>query len=185
MGIAALGLAVVLLGSLAWTGHAAATPESLGYVHLTADSLHLIAAGTWIGALVPLAMLLTNCESSQNSIPAARESVRRFSILGVASVATLVVSGIANSWILVGNLRDLIVTNYGRLLLLKVALFLVMVFLAGINRIVLTPGLAREPSSAAVALRQIRMNTLIEAGLGILVIVLVGALGTLSPHPED
>ena len=41
------------------------------------------------------------------------------------------------------SVAELAWTNYGRLLLLKVALFLVMLAIAGVNRIVLTPRLSR------------------------------------------
>ena len=49
-----LGAAVGLIASIAWTGHAASTPDKLGYLHLTSDALHVTAAAAWIGGLVPL-----------------------------------------------------------------------------------------------------------------------------------
>jgi putative copper resistance protein D len=178
-------VALALLGSLAWAGHAAATPGSLGFLHLFADSLHLLAAGTWVGALIPLALLLGSSGSTQASIPTQHELVRRFSILGIASVAALVASGFVNSWILIARLSDLVETGYGRLLSLKVALFLIMLALAAINRLVLSPDLSRDPSMAQLALRRIRRNTVIEAALGLLIILVVSVLGMLPPMPED
>ena len=59
IGWTALFLAAAMLVSLAWAGHGAATPGSAGDLHLAADFLHLLAAGLWLGTLVPLALLLT------------------------------------------------------------------------------------------------------------------------------
>ena len=54
----ALAAALGLTASIAWTGHAASTLGALGNLHLAADALHLVAAASWIGGLVPLALLL-------------------------------------------------------------------------------------------------------------------------------
>jgi putative copper resistance protein D len=177
-------LAATLLGALAWAGHAAATPGAIGYLHLLADALHLIAAGTWVGALVPLAVLLGSWVQTGDSIKSAEEAVRRFSTYGILSVTTLIVSGIVNSFILIHDPIDLIQTNYGRFLSGKIALFLIMLAFAAVNRLVLTPRLTRM-SSPMRGLRDITYNTVIEAALGFLVIVIVSILGVLSPAPQD
>lgn len=54
----AMLLSGAIVGTLAWAGHAAAGTGFDGAVHLTSDTLHLIAASAWLGALVPLAVLL-------------------------------------------------------------------------------------------------------------------------------
>ena len=54
---AGLILATLLLTSLAWAGHGAATAGAAGNLHLAGDVLHLAAAGTWLGTLLPLALL--------------------------------------------------------------------------------------------------------------------------------
>ena len=51
----AAGLA---LSALAWTGHGAAGEGAIGWAHLLADILHLIAAGAWVGALIGLMLLV-------------------------------------------------------------------------------------------------------------------------------
>jgi copper resistance protein D len=108
-----------LVVALAWTGHAAGTPGRLGPLHLIADALHLLAAAIWIGALLPLAMLLAMARQNSNHEWAliARDATRGFSILGIASVGTLLASGVVNAWILVGSFKALTATEYGRLLM--------------------------------------------------------------------
>jgi putative copper resistance protein D len=180
-------LAVALVGTLAWSGHAAAGTGFAGTVHLASDILHLVAAAAWLGALLPLAIVLsaTAHSSDQPSAGVAREVVLRFSTLGIVSVGTLVATGIVNSWMLVGSVSALVGTNYGQLLLVKIALFFCMLAVAIINRLILTPRLMRTPSvTAQFSARQIGTNSLIEAGLGAAILLVVGVLGTLQPGIE-
>jgi putative copper export protein/mono/diheme cytochrome c family protein len=175
--------------ALAWAGHAAASAE---VVHLVADAAHLLAAGIWLGGLAGLAALLATAGARPEPawLGVIAQATRRFSLLGTASVATLLVSGIVNSWFLVGTVPALLGTAYGYLLLIKIALFGLMVGLAAVNRFRLTPliggrgGQGRADSSAS-AIRRLRRNTLAEAALGVLVLVIVSALGTVPPGIHD
>jgi putative copper resistance protein D len=175
----ALGLGLCLVAAIAWTGHAASTPGQLGYLHLTADALHLVAAAAWIGGLIPLALLLDAGRRYSASAPLEYEAVRRFSSLGIVSVATLVISGAVNTWILVGSFRGLIETEYGRVLMLKIAIFVIMLGFAAANRVWLTPRLTMDRTGTA--LRGLTRNSVIEIALGLVIFTVVGVLGTLHP----
>jgi putative copper resistance protein D len=181
----ALGAALCLIASIAWTGHAASTPYELGYVHLAADALHLYGASAWIGGLLPLALLLRSGQRFHVSAWAKLELdvARRFSSLGIAGVAALIVSGIINAWILVGSFRALVLTPYGWLLMVKLAVFAAMLAFAAVNRVWLTGELASPPGSEGhgAALSLIARNTRIEIALGLIVFAIVGALGTMHP----
>jgi len=181
----AIVLAAGLVGTLAWAGHAAGTSGIEGDLHLTADVLHLVSAAAWVGALIPFALLLRAArdEREANSLAVAQDAVRRFSTLGVASVGTLVASGLVNSWVLTGSLRAMVGTDYGRLLLVKVALFLVMLSAAAVNRLWLTPRLVDAPNHSVTrhSLRQIERNSFFEARLAGIIIIIVGVLGTMQP----
>jgi putative copper resistance protein D len=178
-----------LVGSLAFAGHAAAGSGVEGIVHLLSDIVHLVAAAAWVGALVPLAMLLgaAGRSAEPSALAIAATATRRFSVLGVASVAALLVTGIVNTWVLVGSIGALVETSYGLLLLVKVALFLVMVAIAAVNRRVLTPQLVQEADVALSreALRRLCRNSLIEAVVAAVIIVIVGMLGTMPPASHD
>jgi putative copper resistance protein D len=178
------GLAFGLVAAIAWTGHAASTPDELGDLHLVADALHLCAAAAWIGGLVPLALLLDVGRRQRILLPAPleRDVVKRFSALGIMSVAALIVSGLMNAWILVGSFRGLIVTGYGWLLLLKLAVFAVMIAFAAANRFRLTPQLALQDSKAqGAAHRRLTRNVLVEIALGLVIYGIVGVLGMQHP----
>jgi len=101
------------------------------------------------------------------------------------SVGTLFVTGIVNSW-LVGSIDALIDTEYGRLLLLKVLLFFAMLSIAAFNRFRLTPRMMQKNDAAPrTALRQLRTNSVIEAVVGLIILFLVGMLGTLPPGSQE
>jgi putative copper resistance protein D len=186
---AAVGVSAALVGTLAWAGHAAASSGLEGGIHLIADVLHLVAAAAWFGALIPLALLLRAARSSpsETSVAVARAAVLRFSPLGVVSVGILVATGAVNTWVLAGSVPALVATDYGHLLAVKVALFLVMLSFGATNRLWLTPRAVHAPTAAvtAQALRQIERNGLIEAGLATVIIVIVGLLGTMPPGLQD
>jgi putative copper resistance protein D len=178
--------AAAFAAALVQSGHAAATEGWLGTLHRAADGLHLIAASAWLGGLVPLALLLAAARRQEISLACARAATSRFSTLGVISVGTLIATGIVNGWVLAGGVPAWIGTDYGRLLLIKVVLFFAMVAMAAVNRLRLTPRLAGEGAAASVpakgeALRALIRNSLIEAALGLAILVIVGALGTTPP----
>jgi putative copper export protein/mono/diheme cytochrome c family protein len=174
----ALVLAAGFVGSLAWMGHAGATPGSDGDIHLISDIAHALAAAAWVGGLVPLALSFAAARRAHD--PAAMAATtQRFSMVGMASVAVLLASGIINAYFLIGSVPGLLGTLYGQLLLVKVALFAGMLALAVVNRLRLTPLLA-APVSARAA-RRLQRNSMIEAALGLAIIAIVGVLGTLPP----
>ena len=174
LGMSALLFAAAYLATLAWAGHAAAGQGRDRFIQLASDAVHLLAAGAWLGALPGLAMLLGDARPREVAVGATR----RFSMLGLASVGALALTGFVNTWYLVGTVPALLGTDYGRLLLAKIALFAVMVVLAAVNRFDLTPRLAAEDDRA---LRSLRRNAVLEIAAGIAVVTIVGALGIAVP----
>ncbi len=175
-------LAAVLVGSLAWAGHAAGGLGVEAALHPVADVLHLIAAAAWVGALLPLVILFTAVARNEGAIAIARTATTRFSTLGVAGVGTILATGIVNTWYLAGSIDALTETKYGRLLLIKIVLFLTMVAIAAVNRLRLTPRLLQKDTDThRDALRKLRRNAGIEVLAGAAVIAIVGVLGTMAP----
>jgi putative copper export protein/mono/diheme cytochrome c family protein len=184
-------LSAIVLGSLALAGHGADDTGSAGVWHLGADILHLLAAGGWLGALIPLVFVLRQARKP-DWLPIAQQATLRFSTLGLVTVATLIATGLVNTWYLVGSPPTLVGTPYGRLLLVKLALFAAMLSLAAVNRVRLTPRLLASPSyysgrHAGVPhpLRRLWRNAACEIGLGLVVLLTVGALVHLTPGVHD
>jgi copper resistance protein D len=180
----ALAAASGLTVAIAWTGHAGSTLGERGNLHLAADGLHLLAAAAWIGGLVSLLLLLVTVQRNRTIAWASivQAAASRFSRLGIVSVATLLVTGMINAWILVGSFHALAVTDYGRLLMLKIVAFAVMLAFAALNRLWLTPRLTFAGNEPRLdALRQLTRNSAIEIALGLIIFAIVGMLGTLHP----
>ena len=192
MGWTSLFLAAAMLASLAWAGHGGSTPGPAGDLHLAADFLHLLAAGLWLGTLPPLILFLGEVRRTggPNWSGVAVIATRRYSTLAIASVTVLLAGGLVNTWFLTGTVPALVGTEYGRLLLAKIGLFIAMLIVAAVNLLRLTPRLASADGGTRNVVRrtvfQLRRNSLIEASLGFCVLAIVGALGTLPPglHTE-
>ena len=179
---AILVLSLLLLVSLGWVGHAVEGQGVARFVHQINQMVHLLAAGLWLGGLVPLTWLLGRARSLSGAawISVARDVVPRFSHMGYVAVALLAATGAINTLLLVGSVEALAGTPYGRLLSLKILLFLVMVVLALINRFRLLPRLRREPQPSA-PLAALARSVLFEQALGFAVLAVVSVLGTWPP----
>jgi len=181
LGVGAL-LGIAATATLAFAGHAAvADPLSR-----SADMLHLVLAALWLGSLMPLASLLraaSRHDGSARALGDARIATGRFSTLGIVSVGGLLATGIISAWTLVGTIPGMIGTGYGQMLCLKMLLFFCMIAVAAVNRQVLTPALLGSASGEAA--RRLARNALIEAALGLLILLDVGALGISVPAAHD
>lgn len=177
-----LAAAAALIALPALVGHAGASPGMAGNFHLVSDMVHLLAAGAWLGGLPAFALLLARARSEPGWDDVAVTATRRFSVVGILSVGGLLASGLTNSWYLLSGPRDLVTTDYGRLVALKIGLFAAMVTVAAVNRFYLTPRLPERS-----ALRALLRNSIAEIGLGLCVVLFVAILGTLPPaahiHP--
>jgi putative copper resistance protein D len=163
--------ASAFLAAIAGVGHSGARLGAIGWLQLTADVAHLLAAGLWLGSLPALALLFASREPAR-----ASDATRRFSNFGIVAVVTLLLTGLFNTYLLTDGIAALPDSTYGRLLLLKVAVFATMVALATINRCYWTPKLPKRPAVIAI-----RRHSMIEAALGLAVLVIVAVLGTLPP----
>jgi copper resistance protein D len=164
-------------------GHAGASEGLDGAIQLGGDMLHLLAVGAWLGGLLPFAWMMTRYNRVAGAdLGEAYEATQRFSLLGLVCVGVILATGSINSWFLVGSVPALIGTDYGQLLLIKIALFVVIVAIATVNRLRLTP-LVREGSRKG--LLALRRNAVGETVLGAAIVGIVAVLGTLPPAAHD
>ena len=128
--------------------------------------------------------------SLQTLTPADARSVAhglgQFSAIGPAAVSILTLTGLVNSWFVIGldRWRALFHTPYGISLIVKLIFFLLMLTLAAIHRFWLAPQLQatlRRSASAARVLGQLRVSLIAETALAVLVLAAVAVLGTLQP----
>ncbi len=175
-----------LLASLAWAGHANIESGAGGWAHHTSDAAHLLAAGAWLGGLFALGAILGTLvrSSTARAIVECAELTVRFGNWAALGVGVIVVTGIVNACYLLPDVRALLETSYGNVLLLKLLVFSIMLAIAAVNRARLTARLRAETGSAAArvcAAGRLRRNVWVEQVLGAIVIVLVAALGVMPP----
>lgn len=181
-GILITGLSALLVATIAPTGHAAMHQGPDGNVHQVSDMAHLLCAGAWLGGLVPLSYILRHARDSQEGMTLLRGVLPRFSRMGYWAVGLLLITGVVNTTFLVSSPANLIGTLYGRILIAKICLVLVMVGLAIVNRGFMVPKIGTSAEAAidgsAAALWK---SVAAEQSLGILVLVIVSVLGVLPP----
>ena len=89
-------------------------------------------------------------------------------------------SGLSNSWLLVGSVHALFTTRYGALLLCKLMLFVILLGFGARNRSFVKTELGRAPALSDL-LSQLRRNVISELCLGVVVVAIVGWLGAIPP----
>jgi len=123
--------------------------------------------------MAPLAILLRRAK------PGVSRVVRRFSTIAVPAVVALGFTGTVLAWIQVRHPAALLATAYGRILTAKLALVVVLLTLAAINRYELTPALGRGGSAE----RRLSTSALAELVLAASIFGLVG-LWRFTPPPR-
>jgi len=134
-----LGVAIAATPGLA--GHAATGTFTQLAVPL--DTLHVVAMSIWLGGLAALTLTVIDRD------PDAGRSADNFSPVALSSVVIIVVSGVFAAWRQVGWSLDAVKdTTYGRLLFVKLAVFVVLLGLAAWSRRIVH---ARRPASLSAA----------------------------------
>ncbi|MEV7558317.1 copper resistance protein CopC [Streptomyces sp. NPDC089795] len=127
---AAALLAVALAVTWAFAEHAAAGIQVA--LAMPAAVLHLLAMGVWLGGLITLLLLLRSRGPAGQDLPAS--AIARFSGLAFKAVAVLVGTGVYQSWRQVGSWEALYTTSYGKTLVVKVAVVVLVVWVASFSR---------------------------------------------------
>lgn len=172
----AFGLALGLAGGLSLSGHSAVEPNSTRLSEL-ADWVHLSAAAVWAGGLVALAVAVW---------PAAPELRRRaflgFSQLATVAIGLLLVAGLYLAIQRLPHLSDLWRQDYGRILLVKLALVGLALAWGGAHKLLVAPRLARGAEGGG----RLRRSLLGESAVGIVVLLAAAILvNSAPPPPED
>jgi copper resistance protein D len=165
------------LAALALIGHAAMNEGLLGMLHRTNDIVHVLAAGGWLGALLPLLPILKLLRTDAYRRDATT-ALRRFSTFGHAAVALVILSGAVNTALILRRLPTDWSSPYQRLLVIKIAIVIGMTMLAVVNRYVFVPQMRRRREKAADA---IRIGSMAEIALGVAAIACVAVFGMLEP----
>jgi putative copper export protein len=129
------------------------------------DVIHVAAASVWLGGLLALGLALRAGGDRG-------ELMRRFSNIAVVSVAVLAITGVIRALAELSSVSQLWSTGYGRALIVKTALLVVLVAIGWVNRYRLVPGLRVDALR-----RNIAAELVLFAGL----VVAVALLTDLRP----
>jgi putative copper resistance protein D len=164
-----VGLSSLLLATLAPVGHGAMLDGLQGQLLILNQIVHLTCVGAWLGGLMLLVMILRQPDDHPLSA-----ILQRFSGIGYALVAGLVMTGLINVRVLTGVFWPTpLLSGFALILLIKVVLVIAMLGLALFNRLRVKdcqqrPGL-------------LRTSVMLEWILGIGAVAAVSLLGTLPP----
>jgi putative copper export protein len=180
----AVAFVVGLLFTVSFAGHAGTTPPIA--LSLSADLLHLAAAGAWLGGLTALLVVAFPATRGQGEHERTRilaPVIARFSNMAVVAIAIVVGSGLVRSLIEVQGFDGLTGTSYGLVLLAKVGVFLPIIALGAFNNRRTRPACVKAAAAgtSTPALGTLRRLITIEAVLGILVVGMAAWLVNLTP----
>ncbi len=143
VGVATAGGLLVTPGL---AGHAAA--GSLVALAIPFDLVHLAGAAVWVGGLAMLAVAVLIRRSGKEGPNPLATVARRFSQWALISVLAIAVTGGFAAWRQIGSLSAVTTTTFGRLVLAKTVIFVVLVAAASRSRR-LTHGSLHVPFRAA------------------------------------
>jgi copper resistance protein D len=183
--VALLPVSAVLLVTQAWFGHSV---DGVGFYRatlITVYGVHTIAAAAWVGGLAPLLFAIIEQRRLGPSEEAGNRTLdilSRFSLTAMAAVTLIVLSGTITAGFRVsGSLGKLLDSDYGDVLLKKIALVVVMLAFACLNRFVLMPGLRAASLKGVRQMVKLRCSVTFELAVGILVLGASAILGVTMP----
>jgi copper transport protein len=130
--------------SLAVSGHAATTSPQ--WLSRPSVFIHGVGVAYWVGALAPLAAMARRRSSD------LLRALRWFSTGAVPVVAVVALTGLTLAIVQLENLHALVDTSYGIILLVKLALVIVLLGFAALNRFLVTPALAADSDNDTLPL---------------------------------
>jgi putative copper export protein/mono/diheme cytochrome c family protein len=193
--LAALALGAGVGLTTALTGHLADWGDFTPIVAV--DWVHVVAASVWTGGLAALAALGSR---STWAPPVLTTIATRFSRLAGICLLVVVLTGARNAWVQIPSAAALWATDYGRTLVLKVALVAALAVLGAVTRYTIVARLDGRRSPLARLCRRAQLILLgprlggpgrraarftafvgAEALLGIAVFACTAVLGDLAP----
>ena len=182
-------LAISVQAAVSFVSHAASSDNAV--ISIAVNTVHLVFVGLWVGTLLTLMFCLL--------VPILAKKVvfkdvlqvfwGSFSWLAAVSVGMVLATGIYSTGMEVASLDGLVLSSYGKVLLVKILLVMAVGLVGAVNSILLHPVLASPLASlfhkpkgwTPFRLAKFPKLVLIEGILGLMVILSVGILTTLPP----
>jgi copper transport protein len=137
-------------------------------LHAAINLVHVGAASAWAGGVFAIGALAALRRHRRSDIGLAPMIVR-FSSIAAVSLAALTVAGAVMTWLVIDSVDDLWTSNWGRVLIAKIAIVALAASLGGYNHLKLRPELDARPDDPSLA-HHLRVSLLVES------ILLAGAI---------
>ncbi len=178
-------VSALLLITQAWFGHSVDGKGLYRATMMTVYAIHTIAAAAWAGGLPALLFALVEQRRlgpSEQARACTLDICSRFSLMAMTAVTFVVLSGVANTAFRVeGSFLKLFDSDYGDVLLKKIAIVAAMLALAFLNRFVLVPRLRAAPVKNITQIAKLRYVLAVDVVLGALVLGASAVLGITMP----
>jgi copper transport protein len=178
-------LAAFLAVSPALAGHA--STQSPSGLLIPADVLHVGAMSVWVGGLLVLVAVLpvaTRALEPSDRTRLLAANLLRFSPIALAAVCAILVSGLLQAYVHVRSIDHLINTGYGRAVLAKMVLLVILIAFGAYNRQRAVPRLkvlAAADASPGRAGLHVRRSLRAEVALLAVVIGVTSMLVSYAP----
>jgi len=164
--ICAVGTSVAVAATFSAVGHPSGqSPVALSF---SLDVVHLLAASLWIGALFLITI-------DRKFWLRSTQSMLWFSRMAGYSVVVIAVTGVVQSLLLVGGIRNVFALEFGQKLVIKVGLVLVLVAIGALSRSTL-----RKSGPA-----KLHQSVVVEALVALIVVGITAVLVALPPRVQS
>lgn len=167
-------LGAVLAATWPLSGHAAASPVPA--VTVVVDSVHIGSMAVWLGGLAVLALFLLRKGKNQASDRELGAILPVWSRWATFAVSALLLAGVIQALIEISSIGALFSTNYGRLVLVKVTLVLVILGFAYLARRSVNTG-----EHVGDGARVVRRSVVVELTIAVVVLGFSSVLTQTTP----
>ncbi len=160
-------------------------PVSLNqeFAGILSSMAHRLALAIWLGGLPALILLIGAGPVADDTRQLAAVVLRRFSRVATVAMGIILATGGLLTWFLVRNFPSLIGTQYGYLLLIKLALLGgVLAIASGLQRKLL-PALELKPGDPII--RSYAGRVKIETLLALLILIVASDMAGLAPPEHE
>ncbi|MCY9659460.1 copper resistance protein CopC [Paenibacillus chondroitinus] len=156
------------------SGHSS-MPSYGGISSMVLDAFHLLAVTVWLGGLLAMILMLPR----ENSIDWLRKVGGTYSKWALASILIIVITGVwmTSNYVPTYSIESFIASNWGKLIVIKIVLFIVILFIGVLQR----NYLKNLTTSVLHILRQLK----IEVCIGVILLIIASVLIDLSPKEAE
>ena len=172
---------VALAVTPALSGHAVSTP-GVTVQAVIADTVHVIGAAGWLGSLffvlivgIPIAVRQAHDRRGET----VARLVNAFSPTALVFAGLATLTGVFAAWLHIGFSSALWTSDYGRTLLIKLAILSVVLATGAYNWLRVKPALGDD-----VGTKRMQRSATLELGVGVLVVIVTAILVATPPPME-